>query len=77
MTIHVSKNTIVVIAIVALGAGTLALKVGVPLGNMLWIALVLACPLMMMFMMGGGHGHGGADHNGHDRRNTEYPRGVH
>jgi hypothetical protein len=27
--------------------------------ELLLIAIVLACPLMMMFMMRGGHGHGG------------------
>ena len=40
--------------------------------EVLFIALVLACPLMMMFMMRGGHGHGGQAghgggwHGGHD-----------
>jgi hypothetical protein len=27
--------------------------------ELLLIAIILACPLMMMFMMRGGHGHGG------------------
>ena len=31
--------------------------------EVLFIALVLACPLMMIWMMRGGHGHGG--HAGH------------
>jgi hypothetical protein len=39
--------------------------------EILFIALMLACPLMMMFMMRGGHGHGGGHagggHRGHDR----------
>jgi hypothetical protein len=40
--------------------------------EVLFIALVLACPLMMMWMMRGGHGHGGharhggGCHGGHD-----------
>ena len=38
-------------------------------GGFLWVLLVLACPLMMIFMMrgmhGGGHGHGGQGHAGH------------
>jgi hypothetical protein len=35
--------------------------------ELLFIALVLACPLMMMFMMRDGHRHGGghAGHGGH------------
>jgi hypothetical protein len=33
--------------------------------EVLFIALVLACPLMMIWMMRGGHGHGGhASHDG-------------
>ena len=40
--------------------------------EVLFIALVLACPLMMIFMMRGGHGHGvqaghgGGCHGGYD-----------
>jgi hypothetical protein len=41
--------------------------------EVLFGALVLACPLMMIFMMRGGHGHGGGHaghaggrHGGHD-----------
>jgi hypothetical protein len=30
-----------------------------------FVLLVLACPLMMMFMMRGGHGHGGPGGHGH------------
>jgi hypothetical protein len=37
----------------------------VPASTLLFAALVLACPLMMMFMMGGMHsGHGGQDQTG-------------
>ena len=74
MTIHVSRNTLVVVALVAAGAGVLALTFGVPLGNLLWIGLVLACPLMMVLMMGGhgGDGHGGRPGHGSD----QYPGGV-
>jgi len=38
---------------------------GVPLGTLVVLPLILACPLMMMFMMRG-MGHGGAEHQ-HDR----------
>ena len=37
-----------------------ALAFGVPVSTLALFAAVLACPLMMMFMMGG-HGHG-SDH---------------
>lgn len=40
------------------------LAVGVPLQSALLFAVVLACPLMMVFMMGGHGGHG-ADTNEH------------
>ena len=33
------------------------------MGSYLFFLLILACPLMMMFMMRGGHGHGGHAHN--------------
>ena len=35
---------------------------GVPAQTLLFAGLVLACPLMMMFMMGGMHGSPGATH---------------
>ena len=31
----------------------------------LFFLLILACPLMMVFMMRGGHGHGGHGHGAH------------
>ena len=44
---------------------------GVPLQTMLFGLLVLACPLMMMFMMGGHGGHGdGSDQQKHDHHTT-------
>lgn len=39
---------------------------GAPLSTLLFVPIVLACPLMMMFMMGGMH----ADHSG---RNASTP----
>lgn len=35
------------------------------MSTVLLILLILACPLMMLFMMRGGHGHGGHAHGGH------------
>lgn len=37
------------------------------MSTVLLILLILACPLMMIFMMRGGHGHGGHAHGGHDQ----------
>ena len=37
------------------------------MGQYLFLVLILACPVMMMFMMRGGHGHGGhGAHTGHE-----------
>ncbi|WP_228040113.1 DUF2933 domain-containing protein [Streptomyces chromofuscus] len=41
------------------------LIVGAPLQNLVWLALVVACPLMMFFMMRGMHG--GNDQHRDDR----------
>ena len=43
---------------IAIGAGAVALFAGASASSLLFGALILACPLMMVFMMGG-HGHGG------------------
>ena len=43
---------------------------GVKAGTLVYLAAVLACPLMMVFMMRGmmgGHGHDGRDHPDHHR----------
>jgi DUF2933 family protein len=66
------------IALAGLVVGLVAL--GVPASTLLVAALVLACPLMMVFMMSGMHsGHGGADQSierrspapeDHDHRHT-------
>ncbi|WP_232837247.1 DUF2933 domain-containing protein [Lentzea terrae] len=44
--------------------------VGVPVQTMLFGLVVLACPLMMMFMMGGHGGHGGSDQQDRDHHTT-------
>ena len=36
---------------------------GVPFSGILSFAVLLLCPLMMVFMMAGGHGHGSAEPN--------------
>lgn len=51
-----------------------ALWAGVPAGTLLVLALVLACPLMMLTMHGGG-GHGGhGGHGGEEREAGPDPR---
>lgn len=35
------------------------------MNELLFLLLILACPLAMFLMMRGGHGHGGHDHGGH------------
>jgi len=55
----------IAIAIAAVGA----LWLGVPAGTLGVLAIVLACPLMMMFMMSGMHG--GDDHRGSDHRDVD------
>jgi hypothetical protein len=46
---------------IAIGAGTMALLAGASASSLQFAALILACPLMMLFM-----GHGGHDHDAHD-----------
>ena len=64
------------IPVYAAGLGLLvigALAAGVPASALLFLAVVLACPTMMLFMHGGHGGHSGpatsdehAEHRGHD-----------
>ena len=57
----------------------LLIALGAPLASLVPFAIVLACPLMMVFMMKGMAGmHRGADHSGHGcehdpTRRTEPP----
>jgi hypothetical protein len=56
----------VAVAIAVVGA----LALGVPVATLFFLAIVLACPLMMFFMMRGMHGqdmHGGHDQHRDDR----------
>lgn len=52
------------------------------LGGFVWLLFVLACPLMMIFMMRGmhgGHGHGGhgpAGHHADEPAETTPPRAM-
>lgn len=51
----VSKATMIGVALAV--AAAVVVLAGVPLGRLLTVLLVLACPLMMVLMHRGGHGH--------------------
>ena len=53
---------------IGIGAAAVALLAGVPANALLFGVLILACPLMMLFMHGG---HGGkSGHAGHDNHSA-------
>jgi hypothetical protein len=52
------------VAIIVVGA----LAFGLPLASLLWVGVVLACPLMMFFMM---RGMGGGSGSGHDSKHDD------
>ncbi len=54
------------------GLAAVALLFGVPLQSALLLGVLLACPLMMVFMLGG-HG-GGHDHGRNDRKDSQAPQ---
>ncbi len=56
----------IALAIVVVGA----LWLGMPIGTLAFLGLVLACPLMMIFMMRGMHG---GDQQGHDSADRPAP----
>jgi Protein of unknown function (DUF2933) len=53
VTIHIGRNALTFIGLGALAAAGLAFIAGVSLITIFWFSLVLACPLMMLFMHGG------------------------
>ena len=52
-----------------------ALAFGAPASTVLVALAVLACPVMMMFMMSGGQGHS-ADHDAGNTHETQDPGGT-
>jgi len=52
---------------IAIGAGAVALFAGASASSLLFAALILACPLMMLFMHGGHGGKGGHAEHGDQR----------
>lgn len=67
----VNKGPIIGVALVA--AAAVVLLAGVPISRLLTLLLVLACPLMMVFMHRGGHG----GHRSHDAEHTEAGDDLH
>jgi Protein of unknown function (DUF2933) len=74
MTIHIGRNALAMIGVAAVGGAGLALVAGVSLTTIFWFGLVLACPLVMLFMHGGHAPEPGQDRA--PRREAKYtPRG--
>jgi Protein of unknown function (DUF2933) len=53
-----------------IAVGPVGLALGAPAATVLLALVVLACPVMMVFMMSGGHSHG----TDHDATDTHDPR---
>ncbi len=63
-SLKLTRNRLLIICLVALGVVFVAVTVfKVSIGNLLFFAVFLACPLMHIFMM---KGHGGHDQEGKD-----------
>jgi Protein of unknown function (DUF2933) len=73
MTIHIGSKALLVLAAVALLGVAAAASGLIPLSQLLWLGLVLICPLMMFFMMRGMHG----SHEDHEQSamSTERSKG--
>lgn len=67
MTIHIGSKALLVLAAVALLGVAAAASGLIPLSQLLWLGLVLICPLMMFFMMRGMHG----SHQDHEQSATK------
>jgi len=52
VTIRIGRNAPTLIGLGAVVAAALAFTAGIPLTTIFWFGLVLACPLMMLFMHG-------------------------
>ncbi len=68
-----SKATMIGVALAV--AAVVVVVAGVPVSRLLTVLLVLACPLMMVFMHRGGHGHGG--HHSHGGQPAESHDDLH
>ncbi|HEX9899241.1 MAG TPA: DUF2933 domain-containing protein [Candidatus Methylomirabilis sp.] len=58
-----NRSWLTTLGLVGLGALFFLPSLGISIGTLFTFLLILACPLMHLFMMRGGHGgHGGHDH---------------
>ena len=58
-----SRGWLTTLCLVGLGALLILPSLGISIGSLFGLLLILACPLIHLFMMRGGHGgHGGHDH---------------
>jgi hypothetical protein len=58
-----NRSWLTTLCLVGVGALIILPSLGISIGTLFTFLLVLACPLMHLFMMRGGHGsHGGHDH---------------
>jgi hypothetical protein len=67
MNKHNYGKCAIAVAIVVVGA----LALGAPPATLVWLALVVACPLMMFFMMRGMHDQGMHGGHGHADRDED------
>ena len=76
MTIHLDRRMLTFIGALAAVALVLLLLAGFPASTLLWFGLILACPLMMLFMHGG---HGAGEHRDDSgrRESSHTPGGYH
>lgn len=65
-----NKDTVARYAIIAVLAAAVLIWAGLPPSTLLFGLVVLACPLMMIFMMRDG-GHGGGTGHGGDRSHSD------
>lgn len=64
-SLKLTKNKLLMICLAILGVVFVAVTVfKVSIGNLFFFAVLLACPLMHIFMM---KGHGGHNHEGKDK----------
>ncbi len=58
-----NRSWLMALCVIGIGALLILPSLGISIGALFTFLLVLACPLMHLFMMRGGHGgHGGHDH---------------
>jgi len=63
-SLKLTKGKLLLVCLAVFAIATIAITVfKIPVGNLFFFAILIACPLMHVFMM---KGHGGHDHKGKD-----------